>query len=260
MVNEKQPFILRSAVLYCFQSFLYRNELGQSQIIQTLLPSSAEVNSVSAGQLLCAGLFSQDPLSTWFAAVALLHAIVYNATQKEQLLRVQLATNLGNPPVSLIQQCTNILSQGAKLQTRVGLLMLLCHWLANCPLAVTYFLHNSANVPYLISQVSASEGDELELIVQGLCAFLLGICVLDNNNQVPNYHQSDLRLMIERRVGVEQFADKLSQLTKHESYSRAAKKPQLVYKQPSEVIFDYEFTQLLRRLESKHAYTLLLLG
>ena len=57
--------------------------------------------------------------------------------------------------------------------------------------------------------------------------------------------------MIERRVGVEQFADKLSQLTKHESYSRAAKKPQLVYKQPSEVIFDYEFTQLLRKLESK---------
>jgi len=151
MVNEKQPFILRSAVLYCFQSFLFKNELGQSQIIQTLLPSTAEVNSVSAGQLLCAGLFSQDPLSTWFAAVALLHAIVYNPTQKEQLLRVQLATNLGNPPVSLIQQCTNILSQGAKLQTRVGLLMLLCHWLANSPLAVTYFLHNSANVPYVSS-------------------------------------------------------------------------------------------------------------
>ena len=41
--------------------------------------------------------------------------------------------------------------QGAKLQTRVGLLMLLCHWLANCPLAVTYFLHNSANVPYVSS-------------------------------------------------------------------------------------------------------------
>jgi len=105
-------------------------------------------------------------------------------------------------------------------------------------------------VPYLISQVSASEGDELELLVQGMCAFLLGICVLENNNQVPNYHQSDLRQMIEKRVGMEQFTDKMSQLTKHESYSRAAKKPQLVYKQPNEVLFDYEFTQLLRKLES----------
>ena len=41
----------------------------------------------------------------------------------------------------------------------------------------------------LISQVSASEGDELELIVQGLCAFLLGICVIFNSDQVPSYHR-----------------------------------------------------------------------
>ena len=42
MVNERQPFVLRCAVLYCFQSFLYKNELGQSQIVQTLLPNTAE--------------------------------------------------------------------------------------------------------------------------------------------------------------------------------------------------------------------------
>lgn len=42
MVNEKQPFELRCAVLYCFQCFLYKNELGQAQIVQTLLPSSTE--------------------------------------------------------------------------------------------------------------------------------------------------------------------------------------------------------------------------
>jgi len=71
-------------------------------------------NSVSAGQLLCSGLFSSDGLSTWFASVALLHAIVENSTQKEQLLRVQLATSLGHPPVSLLQQCTNILTQVTK--------------------------------------------------------------------------------------------------------------------------------------------------
>ena len=69
------------------------------------------VNAISAGQLLCGGLFSADSLSTWFAAVALLHSIVNNVAQKEQLLRVQLATSLGNPPVSLLQQCTNILAQ-----------------------------------------------------------------------------------------------------------------------------------------------------
>lgn len=29
MVNEKQPFFLRCAVLYCFQCFLYKNEIGE---------------------------------------------------------------------------------------------------------------------------------------------------------------------------------------------------------------------------------------
>jgi len=42
MVNDKQPFVLRCSVLYCFVSFLYKNDLGQSQIIQTLLPFSTE--------------------------------------------------------------------------------------------------------------------------------------------------------------------------------------------------------------------------
>ena len=68
-------------------------------------------NTISAGQLLCGGLFSADSLSNWFASVAMLNAILENSTQKEQLLRVQLATSLGNPPVSLLQQCCNILAQ-----------------------------------------------------------------------------------------------------------------------------------------------------
>jgi len=67
---------------------------------------------------------------------------------------------------------------------------------------------------------------------------------------VENY-RTDLRHIIEKRIGMEHFTDKLSQLPKHESYSHAAKKPQLTCKQPSEVIFDFEFTRLFKRLESK---------
>lgn len=39
MVNEKQPFVLRCAVLYCFQCYLFRNQQGQAAVVQTLLPS-----------------------------------------------------------------------------------------------------------------------------------------------------------------------------------------------------------------------------
>lgn len=49
MVNEKQPFLLRCAVLYCFQCFLYKNEVGQSQLVHTLLPQGNETPSLTTG-------------------------------------------------------------------------------------------------------------------------------------------------------------------------------------------------------------------
>ncbi|XP_040823259.1 general vesicular transport factor p115 isoform X1 [Ochotona curzoniae] len=257
MVNERQPFVLRCAVLYCFQCFLYKNQKGQGEIVSTLLPSTIDAmgNSVSAGQLLCGGLFSTDSLSNWYAAVALAHALQENATQKEQLLRVQLATNIGNPPVSLLQQCTNILSQGdkidrrgSKIQTRVGLLMLLCTWLSNCPIAVTHFLHNSANVPFLTGQIAENLGEE-EQLVQGLCALLLGISIYFNDNSLESYMKEKLKQLIEKRIGKENFIEKLGFISKHELYSRASQKPQPNFPSPEYVIFDHEFTKLVKELE-----------
>ncbi|VVD00610.1 unnamed protein product [Leptidea sinapis] len=118
MVNEKQPFALRCAVLYCFQCYLYHNELSQSALVQTLLPSSSDVSALTSGQLLCGGLFSSDVLSNWFSAVALMHGLIENPVQKEQLLRVLLATNVGSAPVSLLHQCILLLQQTTKLQSK----------------------------------------------------------------------------------------------------------------------------------------------
>ncbi|XP_068088986.1 general vesicular transport factor p115 isoform X6 [Hyperolius riggenbachi] len=249
MVNERQPFVLRCAVLYCFQCFLYKNQKGQAEIVATLLPSTIDATSLSAGQLLCGGLFSTDSLSNWCAAVALAHALLENSTQKEQLLRVQLATSIGNPPVSLLQQCTNILSQGSKVQTRVGLLMLLCTWLSNCPIAVTHFLHNAANVPFLTAQISENLGEE-EQLVQGLCALLLGICVYYNDNSLENNTKEKLKQLIEKRIGKEIFIEKLAFIAKHEYYSKAAQKPQPTFSSPEHMMFDHEFTKMVKELEA----------
>ncbi|KAG2466050.1 USO1 factor, partial [Polypterus senegalus] len=211
MVNERQPFVLRCAVLYCFQCFLYKNQKGQGEIVSTLLPSTIDANSISAGQLLCGGLFSNDSLSNWCAAVALAHALQDNLTQKEQLLRVQLATSLGNPPVSLLQQCTNILSQ-------------------------------------LTGQIAENLGED-EQLVQGLCALLLGICIFYNDNSLENYTKEKLKQLIEKRIGKEIFIEKLGFINKHELYSRAAQKPQPIFSSPEQMLFDHEFTKLVKELE-----------
>ena len=95
-------------------TILVKHRMCSCQLLP--LSSLSPANSISAGQLLCGGLFSADSLSNWCAAVALAHALQDNLPQKEQLLRVQLATSMGKPPVSLLQQCTNILSQVRSLR------------------------------------------------------------------------------------------------------------------------------------------------
>lgn len=146
-----------------------------------------QVQDVSAGQLLCGGFFSNDILCNWFVAVSLSHTLVNNVTQKEQLLRVQLATDPNSSPISLLTFCSNLLQKGGHHQRRVSLLMLLSMWLSNSSVAVSNFLSIPTNIPYLTSQIGLVEGDDLEVLMQGLCAFLLGICICYNDNSIPSF-------------------------------------------------------------------------
>ncbi|KAG7197748.1 hypothetical protein KM043_001572 [Ampulex compressa] len=251
MVNEKQPFILRCSVLYCFQCFLYKNEVGQTQLIQTLLPQGNEIPSLTTGQLLCGGLFSADSLSNWFSAVGLSYALIDNVLQKEQLLRVLLATNIGKPPVTLMQQCVILLQQGNKTQCKLGLLILLCRWTSYCPSAVKAFLLIDSSVAYLTALLSSQENndDVQEILLQSMCAFLIGLCVHFNDDTVANYTKEKLCNLIENRIGVERFQDAIAGIARHEIYSRTLKHPQPSAKSPSELLLDHEFCRLLKTLE-----------
>lgn len=249
MVNEKQPFLLRTSVLYCFQCYLFKNEVGQGQLIQTLLPSSAEVTKLTCGQLLCSGLFSHDPLSNWLSAVALSHALIENPHQKENLLRVLLAPVPSSPPISLIAQVSILLQQSSRVQSKVGFLILLATWLAHCQLGVKMFLEVPSNVPFLTAQAGSTECDDNEEVVQGLCAFLMGICLIFNDDSVSTYTKDSLHRLIDNRVGLETFLSKLSEISRHEFYSRASKLPQPKATYSHELLFDYEFCKLFKALE-----------
>eukprot|EP00794_Sanderia_malayensis_P011932 gene11932-13168_t len=264
MVNDKQPFPLRCAVLYCFQCYLYKNPSSQSKVISTLLPSSAEANVITAGQLLCAGLFSTDSFSNWCASTALAHAVKGSKDLKEQLLRVQLATGAGSAPVSLLQQCTNMLYQtGINVQTRAGILSLLCSWLYNCPLAVVHFLQNAANVPHRcsihvsslnISKLIAcvdSHGDEENSIVEGLSALLIGVLIVYNDNSVESFTKDGINRIVTTRIDLEHFLAKISNVSKAEEFASAVKSTQIQASlSQTNVFFDNEFTKLFKKLEA----------
>ena len=189
------------------------------------------MQNISAGQLLCGGLFSADCLSHWLSSVAMSHVLVNNPNNKDLLLRVRLAIARDAPPVTLLQQIFNILHQvkfppknskkspktqfsfahfslkGGKLQTRLGVLTLLSTWLSHCPNAVTQFLklpnavgfltplvfENSILFPsesvdldlfyrVLSFQVASNEHDDQEVLVQSMYAFVLGLCVVFNDD------------------------------------------------------------------------------
>ncbi|CAB0043932.1 unnamed protein product [Trichogramma brassicae] len=252
MINDKQTFSLRCAVLYCFQCFLYKNVTKQMELVQTLLPQGTDRPSLTSGQLLCGGICSSDSLSIWFSAVALSHALIEGTKQKEELVKVHLATNIGTPPVSLMSQCITLLQQNNNIQSKLGILILLCTWTAYSPAAVKAFVSIEFSVSYLIALLSSHEftEDVQEILLKSMCAFLIGICVHFNDDSVPKYTKSKLRDIVENRIGLEKIQDTIGNITKHEVYSRTLKHPQLSVKTSEEILLDHEFCRLLKNLET----------
>lgn len=217
--------------------------------MQTLLPSSTGSTTLTTGQILCGGLFSHDALSNWFSAIALSHCLIENPAQKEHLLRVLLAPNIGAQPVSLIHQMVTFLQQTTKFQSKLGILMLLSMWMSHCPQAVQQFLNVPGSVAFLTAQTSADDYDDNEELLQGLCAFLMGICVTFNDNSVQNYSRENLSQLIEKRVGMETYASKLGIISRHEVYAKAAKQPQINAKTTGDLLLEFEFCKLFKALE-----------
>ncbi|XP_025419531.1 general vesicular transport factor p115 [Sipha flava] len=248
MLNDKQPFEMRCAVLYCFQCYLYRNDFGKMKIIQKLLPLEKEVTETCASHLLCQGLFSKESLSSWFAAVALSYALIDNPDGKEKLLNVKLASNDPNPP-TLLQQIVSSIQTTDKAQFKIGHLMFLSTWFSHCSLAVESFLKINNGIPYFITQANRLENEEIEEIVNGLSTFVMGICLAFNPETVENFKKDSLRHLITKRIGVETFMDKLNDVSRNESYTRASKHPQPTAQNPQSLLLDYEFCKLFKMLE-----------
>ncbi|KAF4013074.1 hypothetical protein G4228_004516 [Cervus hanglu yarkandensis] len=68
-------------------------------------------------------------------------------------------------------------------------------------------------------------------------------------NAPSNPPREKLKQLIEKRIGKENFIEKLGFISKHELYSRASQKPQPNFPSPEYMIFDHEFTKLVKELE-----------
>ena len=101
----------------------------------------------------------------------------------------------------------------------------------------------------LFVQVSATDHDELEVICQGLCAFLICLCGQFNDGSVSSFTRETISQLVADRVGAENFSDKVNNISRMEAYSRASKSPHLRAKDSSQLVFDHEFCRLFKSLE-----------
>lgn len=86
-------------------------------------------------------------------------------------------------------------------------------------------------------------------LLQGLCAFVMGLCVAFNDNSIQNYSKENLSQLIEKRVTIEIYCNKLGEISRHEVYAKAAKQPQIKAKHSSELLLEFEFCKVFKTLE-----------
>ncbi|XP_065583215.1 general vesicular transport factor p115-like [Artemia franciscana] len=261
MISEKQGISMRLCALYALQSCWLKNNSAREAIIDTLLPASVEMSTeLSSGHLLCIGLFSPDPLLTWLAATAFSHVVqedfepdpeenLNKISLKEKLLQVKLMETESNVPVTLLQQCVSNLNERKQIHARIGILMFLSRWLSGCPRSVSDFLNIDGAMEFLTSQISSSEADETEGLLQGTCAFLLGICLLYTDGSKPGCDKASMVNLISTRIGADFYLERLASVTRHELFIAASKHPEISAASVSQFIFDYEFCKLFRATE-----------
>ncbi|UJR15619.1 hypothetical protein I4U23_002555 [Adineta vaga] len=260
VTGEKQSFPLRISILYCFQCYLYKNDYGKSMVIQTLLPQSQTItNQYTFGHLLIVGYLSKDTVASWCSSIALSHVITDNQQFKEAILQVVLAVDPTQPEVKTLMEISVDLLQNlsSSFHTRIAILIFLCTWLANCTLAVQTFLSSQNSISYLITQICAqSIADDREVLIQSLCSFAFGLCLVFNNNQIATYSSESLERLINKRIGIDLFQEKLESLLKSDCYAKALQKPQLKLSKANDMTLDYEFARLYKILEGSISRTL----
>ncbi|KER32306.1 hypothetical protein T265_01535 [Opisthorchis viverrini] len=167
--------------------------------------------------------------------------------------------------------------QSNRFQARIGMLQFLCSWLAYCPEAIHCFLSGpsendsnssvtainaasadpksgtksvrGSNWSMLLAEAATLGDEEEDILVRGLITLLACICIIYNPGDVVGFDRATLKNTLERRIGLDTIVEYLSQVSKAESFTMASKHPELKCHCNSDLVFDYSFTLLFKRLE-----------
>ncbi|KAI9858130.1 MAG: hypothetical protein M1824_004450 [Vezdaea acicularis] len=255
--HSNVAFDARIAACDCIKAYIFNhNEIRQhflDQAIKVYLSGVGEVTNVLTALLVPEDTFkAKDPYRQWLAAVILMHLIYDNSSAKTKAMGVTEGdAESGEEVVTFIQSLTGILVAGIEARDDeripVGYLMLLCIWMFEDPDAVNDFLGEGNSIQSLVQAVIQG-GTDL-VIVQGLCAILLGIIYEFSTKDSP-IPRATLHPILASRMGREQYIDRITRLREHPLLRDYEVLPQnLDPEQPTvlpEVYFDKLFVDFIK--------------
>ncbi|KAF8932108.1 hypothetical protein BGZ58_007221 [Dissophora ornata] len=242
-------YSVRAAATCLFQSFVLESPDTQMVLATTLnAPPEDNPNTASSekpqspGTLLLDALqgwqedgetASTDPYNSWFATVLFSHILQNNARAKAIALAITFGDEEnGEDPVSLIHAIAAALMVAVKgradVRVALGYLALLC----------------------LIEMISPSSKEDP--MVQGLAAFLLGICYEFNWEKDALITRATIQPIILSRIGLDHFAACITRVRESKPFNAAIPFMVVLPAEESEgklpnLFFDYSFVEFMKR-------------
>eukprot|EP01116_Phalansterium_solitarium_P000214 TRINITY_DN10123_c0_g1_i1.p1 TRINITY_DN10123_c0_g1~~TRINITY_DN10123_c0_g1_i1.p1 ORF type:complete len:1117 (+),score=415.56 TRINITY_DN10123_c0_g1_i1:143-3493(+) len=207
--------------------------------------------SVTVGSILLHALLDWEPQGppqpAWYSSCILGYILRDSPRAKDLLLRIPLEIpKQGVPMVTLLTRSMRVLTllhrtpglpnaspllPSPGLLVRVGLLRLLGTWLDDCGGAVKSFLDSATNLSFLVEIVlqhsphsdphMVGTGNDGFAHVQGLAAFLIGLCFICNQDQPSSQQQASLQGIIVQRIGIERLLDALDRVRRSPEFQMA---------------------------------------
>lgn len=264
-VEDQSSFDLRFAACECLKSYFSNHSDVRLHFLCRAIEGFQEgrdesVNVLTALLRPSTGRSASDPYRDWFAAVVTFHLLFDNPIAKTKALELTEGdSSMGEEVVTSVQAITAHLLSGIRrhddARRLVGYLMLLLGWLFEDLDTVNDFLTEGSNVQNLIQAVAQPVFAEGELI-QGLCAFLLGLVYEFSTSDSP-IPRSTLHSVITSQLGRESYQDRLGKLRVHPSVRDFEITPQKLAassnSELAEVFFDNIFVDFLKDNYSRMA-------
>ncbi|KAI9206543.1 p115 like vesicle tethering protein [Polychytrium aggregatum] len=218
-----ESFVIRAAAAYALECYLHENHDAQVTLVSALKTSTVAQNGQQLGSHLMSSFLEfdrKDVYKSWFAGTIIIHMLEGNVEARKEALNLQ-PRSLDDDDSSLLHKSMFALlsahREGVDIRVKLGYLCLIAVWLCECPAAVQNFLTEGANLQFLIEQVSQSSG--VDPVVQGLAAYILGLCYEYNDDSDANMTRSSLQSLVVNRIGVDIYMSRLERLRSSNAFT-----------------------------------------